>query len=173
MNYSARQKKLAARLRRSGLEALMVTHVPNVRYLCGFTGTAGVLLLQVSGRGAHKTTFFTDGRYTQQAHEEVQGAKVVIGKRAAFVEACEGAQKAKIGVLGFEAEHLSFSAYKQLGQLVRGKTRLKPATALVEDLRRIKDADESSHICASALLAATLFQTAPSVIKPARPGTQT
>jgi len=172
MNHTTRQNKLAAALRKTGLEALMVTHVPNVRYLCGFTGTAGVLLLQVSGRGTHKTTFFTDGRYTQQAHEEVESAKVVIGKRAAFVEACEGAQKAKIGVLGFEAEHLSFSAYKQLGQLVRGKTRLKPATGLVEDLRLIKDADEIGQIRASVLLAASLFQTALSVIKPGVPETQ-
>src|SRR4029077_14748807 len=172
MNYSARQKKLAAALRRSGLETLLVTHLPNVRYLCGFTGTAGVLLLQVNGRGAHKATFYTDGRYTQQAHEEVQGAKVVIGKRAAFVEACEGAHKAKIGVLGFEAEHLSFSAYKQLGQLIRGKTRLKPATGVVEELRLIKDADEIGQIRASVLLGASLFQTALSVIKPGVSETQ-
>ena len=71
MNFLARQKKLAAALRHGGLDALLVTHLPNVRYLCGFTGTAGVLLFQVSDR-AHKVTFYTDGRYTQQAHEEVQ-----------------------------------------------------------------------------------------------------
>jgi Xaa-Pro aminopeptidase len=172
MNYAARQKKLAAALRRSGLEGLLVTHLPNVRYLCGFTGTAGILLFQVSGRGGHKATFYTDGRYTQQAQEEIQGAKVVIGKRAAFAEACEGAQKAKIGVLGFEAEHLSFNEHKQLGQLVRGKSRLKPATGLIEELRLIKDADEIGQIRASVLLAASLFQTALSVIKPGVAETQ-
>lgn len=166
MNYSARQKKLASVFRQSGMEALLVTHLPNVRYLCGFTGTAGVLLLQVSGRSAHKATFYTDGRYTQQAHEEVQSARVVIGKRAAFVEACEGAYKAKIGVLGFEAEHLSYGAYRQLAAVVRGKSRLKPAEGMIEDLRLIKDADEIEQIRASVLLAASLFQTALSVLKP-------
>src|SRR5215813_8116213 len=129
MNFIARQDKLAASLRKTGLDALLVTHLPNVRYLCGFSGTAGALLLQLGGR-SHKAAFYTDGRYTQQAHEEVQSAKIVIGKRAAFVEACEGARKAKIGVLGFEAEHLAFSEYKQLGQFLRGKTRLKPAHGL-------------------------------------------
>jgi len=165
MNFIARQDKLAASLRKTGLDALLVTHLPNVRYLCGFSGTAGALLLQLGGR-SHKAAFYTDGRYTQQAHEEVQSAKIVIGKRAAFVEACEGARKAKIGVLGFEAEHLAFSEYKQLGQFLRGKTRLKPAHGLIEELRVIKDAEEISQIRASVLLAASLFQTALSVIKP-------
>jgi Xaa-Pro aminopeptidase len=170
MNYIARQKQLAALLRRAGCNALLITHLPNVRYLCGFTGTAGVLLFQVSDR-SHRVTFYTDGRYSQQAHEEVQSARVVVGKRAAFVEASEGAQKAKIKTLGFEADQLSYSAYKQLGQMVRG-SRLKPAAGLVEQLRLIKDGDEISQIRASVLLAASLFQTALSVIKPGVAETQ-
>src|ERR1041385_1465819 len=103
MNFSARQTKLASSLRQAGLDAVLVTHLPNVRYLCGFSGTAGALLLQLGGR-SHKSTFYTDGRYTQQAQDEVQSAKIMIGKRPAFVEACEGARKARIGVLGFEAD---------------------------------------------------------------------
>src|SRR5438309_2183551 len=165
MNYALRQKKLATALRDRGFDALLITHLPNVRYLCGFSGTAAALLL-IAGARNQKTFFFTDGRYDQQAHEEVQSAKVVIGKRGAFSEACEGAQKAKIGVLGFEAEHLSYLAYKQLAQTVRGKTRLKPAVGLVEELRVIKDASEISQIRAAVLLGSSLFQTALSVIKP-------
>src|SRR5947209_2189829 len=119
MNYIARQKQLAALLRHRGFNALLITHLPNVRYLCGFTGTAGALLFQ-AGERSHKATFYTDGRYSQQAHEEVRSARVVVGKKAAFIEACEGAQKAKIKTLGFEADQLSYSAYKQLGQMAPG-----------------------------------------------------
>jgi Xaa-Pro aminopeptidase len=165
MNYAARQKRLATTLRESGFDALLVTHLPNVRYLCGFSGTAGALLL-IAGARSHKAIFYTDGRYDQQAHEEVQQARVVIGKRAAFSEACEGAQKARIGVLGFEAEHLSYLAYKQLAQTVRGKSRLKPAAGLIEELRVIKDQSEIGQIRAAVLLGSSLFQTALSVIKP-------
>src|SRR5262244_84695 len=110
MNFLSRQKKLAAALRQAGLDALLVTHLPNVRYLCGFSGSAGVLLLLVSER-SHKARFYTDGRYTQQAHEEVEDAKIVIGKRAAFTEACEAARRAGIRSLGFEADHLSYSEF--------------------------------------------------------------
>lgn len=158
-------------MRLAGLDALLVTHLANVHYLCGFTGTAGVLLFQVGDR-SHKATFYTDGRYKQQAHEEVRAAKVVVGKRSAFVEGCEGAQKANASTLGFEADQLSFVAYKELGRMLRGKTRLKPAAGLVERLRIIKDAQEISQIRASVLLAASLFQTALSVIKPGVAETQ-
>ncbi|HKD78288.1 MAG TPA: Xaa-Pro peptidase family protein [Candidatus Angelobacter sp.] len=165
MDFLGRQKKLAAVLRQSGMDALLVTHLPNIRYLSGFTGSAGVLLL-LTGQRTHKARFYTDGRYTQQAQEEVRDAKVVIGKRAAFAEACEGAQKAGIKVLGFEAEHLSYSEFKELGKAVGARTKLKPAGAMVETLRLIKDADEIGQIRASVLLAASLFQTALSVIRP-------
>ena len=171
MNYPARQKKLAAALRHAGLDALLITHLPNILYLCGFTGTAGVLLLQASER-THKLTFYTDGRYTQQAQEEVQGAKIIVGKKSAFVEGYEGAQRARVAILGFEAEHLPYVAYRQLGQALRNKTRLKPVVGMVEQLRLIKDADEISQIRASVLLAASLFQTALSVIKPGVAETQ-
>lgn len=165
MNYLARQKKLASAMRQGGLEALLITHLPNILYLCGFTGSSGVLVVHASER-SQKLTLYTDGRYTQQAQEEVRDAKIVIGKKAAFIEACEGVLKAKVGVMGFEAEHLSFSAYKQAGEILRGKARLKPSAGMVEQLRIIKDADEISQIRASVLLAASLFKTALSVIKP-------
>jgi Xaa-Pro aminopeptidase len=171
MNYLIRQKNLAAAMRGNRLDALLVTHLPNVRYLCGFTGTAGVLLVQ-AGLRAHKVTFYTDGRYSQQANAEVRGARVTVGKRSAFTEACEGARRAGIQSLGFEAEQLSYSSYQQLSQVVRGKIRLKPTAGMVEQLRLIKDADEISQIRASVLLAASLFQTALAVIKPGVAETQ-
>ena len=50
-------------------------HPANLRYLCGYSGSNGLLLF-LDGR----RVFFTDGRYTQQAREEVRGARVVIAK---------------------------------------------------------------------------------------------
>ncbi len=56
-----RQRLLADALEAKRLDALLVTHLPNVRYLTGFTGSAGVLLI---GAGKQKPIFITDGRYT-------------------------------------------------------------------------------------------------------------
>ena len=93
-------------------------------------------------------------------------------ERSAFVEGCEGAKKAQPRTLGFEAEHLSYLAYKELAMVLRGTTRLKPTHGVVEQLRIIKDAEEISQIRASVVLAASLFQTALAVIKPGVTETQ-
>src|SRR5436309_5952704 len=61
------------KLARTGLSGLLVTHLPDVRYLCGFTGSSAALA--VTRRGAR---LFTDGRYRTQAADEVKGAKVEI-----------------------------------------------------------------------------------------------
>ena len=166
MNYTARQKNLANQLQRIGVEALLVTHLPNIRYLCGFTGTAGVLVLNARAASS-KLVFFTDGRYTQQAAEQVKTAKVVITKKPALAQACEWVQKSKIATLGFEAEHLSYSTYKQVRQLLPGKTRLKAAGGTIEELRTVKDPGEIEQIRAAVLMAASLF---PAVLTSIRPG---
>src|SRR5690348_5020451 len=166
MDYLARQRKLADELRHLRLPALLITHLPNIRYLCGFTGSAGILLF-IAGNRSHKITFFTDGRYTQQAGEEVEGAKVVIARNSALVEACEGVKRAKLTALGFEAEHLPYSSFQQIGSMLRGKARLKPAPGIIEQLRAKKDADEVAQIRAAVLMGSSLFATA---LKSIRPG---
>ncbi len=165
MNYIARQKEFGIQLQQAGVDAFLVTHLPNIHYLCGFTGTAGVLLLIATG-SKPKLIFFTDGRYTQQASEQVKGAKVMITRKAALTGACERLEKSKFRTLGFESEHLAHASYKQISDIVRGRTRLKPMAGAVEELRSIKDADEVEQIRAAVLLGASLFQTALSAIRP-------
>jgi Xaa-Pro aminopeptidase len=55
------------------LDAMVVGHLPNIRYLCGFSGSAGLLVVTSVG-----AIFFTDGRYTEQARDEVKGARIRI-----------------------------------------------------------------------------------------------
>jgi Xaa-Pro aminopeptidase len=165
MDYLARQRRLTASLREIRSAALLVTHLPNIRYLCGFTGSAGVLLVTAGARAA-RLTFFTDGRYTQQAAEEVTGARVVIAKKSALLEACDAAVKARVKTLGFEAEQLQYVTFQHLSHAVKGKLKLKPTTGLVEQLRMIKDADEIEHIRAAVLLGSSLFETALAAIHP-------
>jgi Xaa-Pro aminopeptidase len=165
MNYASRQKKLAAKLRRARVDALLVTYLPNVMYLCGFTGSSGALI--VAAEEGTKSVFLTDGRYIQQAAQEVRDARVVIGKHALLFEACGKIQRARIRALGFEAEHLSFAAVKEVAQYLAGKVRLTPLAGLVEQLRLIKDAEEIQRIRASVRLATELLEGA---LEASRPG---
>ena len=73
MDHLRRIGQLRRRITRAGLHGLLVTHLPDIRYLCGFTGSSAALA--VTRRAAR---LFTDGRYTAQAAEEVKAAKVQI-----------------------------------------------------------------------------------------------
>ncbi|HLI63864.1 MAG TPA: aminopeptidase P family N-terminal domain-containing protein, partial [Terriglobales bacterium] len=73
MEHQSRQKGFEQMLESERLDGFLVAHPANLRYLCGYTGSNGLLLF-LDGR----RTFFTDGRYTQQAREEVAGARVRI-----------------------------------------------------------------------------------------------
>jgi Xaa-Pro aminopeptidase len=71
--YAKRIEQVRAALRAKRLDALLVTHLPNVLYLSGFTGDSGYLLVEQD-----RTTLFTDGRFTVQAREEAPQAKLVL-----------------------------------------------------------------------------------------------
>ncbi|HTK94849.1 MAG TPA: Xaa-Pro peptidase family protein [Terriglobales bacterium] len=160
MDYRGREKKLAERLRAARLDACLVTHLPNIRYLCGFTGSAGVLAVAGS-----KLAFFTDGRYTTQARAEVKGARVVVGKRAALTEALAWLKRQRVRRLGFEAEHVPFALYRHLSGEA-GKMRLVPMPGVIERLRMIKEREEVEQIRAAILLASGLFDHLLNTIKP-------
>jgi len=165
MNYAARQKKLREHLATTRFDALLISHLPNIRYLCGFTGSAGLLLMEEAG-----SVFFTDVRYDTQAHEEVKGAKVVIAKKAvltALGEFLEARRKRARGwTIGLEAEHFTIAEKKRLTQVTPAGIRLKDAPSVVERARMIKDADELQRIRAAVTLGAKLFDRAVEVLRP-------
>src|SRR5580700_9970252 len=167
MNFLLRQGKLRERLASSGLDALLVNHLPNIRYLCGFTGSAGFLLVGETG-----SVFFTDVRYDVQAREEVKGAKVVIARSGLLSALAEwvAARRKKSGTkqwtLGIEAEHLTVAERKRLADGLPSGLRLKNTTALVERVRMVKDDGELALIRAAVELGASLFDRALEVMRP-------
>jgi Xaa-Pro aminopeptidase len=164
MNFLARQKRLCEHLASARLDALLISHLPNIRYLCGFTGSAGFLLLDEAG-----SVFFTDVRYDTQAHEEVKGARVVIARKSILQAAAESLTKrhkrARGWRLGVEAEHFTLADKKRFNDLLPGGIRLKETPALVEKDRMIKDADELERIRAAVNLGAKLFERALEVLR--------
>jgi Xaa-Pro aminopeptidase len=165
MDFLARQRKLREQLASGGLDALLVGHLPNIRYLCGFTGSAGFLLVAETG-----SVFFTDVRYDTQGREEVKGARVVIARTAVLNALIEwlGARRSKSRgwTLGIEAEHFTVAERKRLADLLPSGLRLKNAPALVERARMVKDNDELLRVRAAVRLGATLFDRALEVLRP-------
>ena len=116
--------------------------------------------------------FFTDGRYTAQAREEVSGARLVIGSKAPLTSLLMEWLKSQKAIarnlkrVGFEGEHVSFAGYRSLTKGMPSWIRLSPAPALVERIRIIKDSDELELMRTAAHLGASLFDRALEVIRP-------
>jgi Xaa-Pro aminopeptidase len=165
MEFSPRQKNLRQQLGEFKLDAILISYLPNIRYLCGFTGSAGFLLVSKDEK-----TFFTDSRYKRQAREEVNGAKVIIARGAVITAVADWiagcGRRSRKFTLGIEAEHLTVAERKRLVDLLPSGTRLRNAPPLVEKARMVKDGDELQRIRAAVQLGATLFDRALEVIKP-------
>ncbi len=165
MDYAGRLSRLRSALDENDLDSLLVTHLPNVHYLCGFTGSAAALL--VSGRGS---ILFNDGRYRTQAKEEVSKARVVIARKSPLLATAEWLEARRRGStsdsVGIEPESITTGMRDRVAAALKGKVRLRSAPPLVERARMVKDADEIQRVRQAVELGASLFQTARKKIRP-------
>ena len=140
-----RIERLRALLPGERVDCLLVARVSNLRYLTGFTGSAGLLLVE-----EREATFYTDGRYTLQAAAEVKGARVVVPKHGVLDVVLRRLKKKPYRRIGFEAG-VSYLQYRKMAEEL-GARRLRPVTDAVERLRLVKDEREISAIRAAAEL---------------------
>ncbi len=164
MDHSGRQRRLQSALAENKLDWLLVTHLPNIRYLCGFTGSAGTLL--ISERG---TTFFTDSRYRTQARSEVSSARIIIARKSPALAAAEflAASPSRTAQrLGLEPHSVTVGQREQLSAILRRKWNLVSAPPLIERARMVKDPEEIRRIRAAINLGASLFKIARNKIRP-------
>lgn len=162
MDVAGRISRLRERLDGAGIDALVVSNLTNVRYLTGFTGSSAVLL--VTGDGA---LFVTDGRYTTQSEQQLADngvdAEIEISAVGPEVAAAVGARG--VDRLGLEADSVSWSVQRRWSdELYDG--HLVPTTALVEDLRLVKDPGEAVRIrSACAIADAALAEVRPRLLE--------
>jgi len=154
MNFGVRKQKAARAAKAGGLDGLLITHLPDVRYLSGFTGSNAALAF-AGGRAV----LFTDGRYTSQAKAEAIGTRVVIAQKPAVAAACEWLAEEGIERCGFDASHTTVSALESIQKAVppRQKRMFQPSGPLVSRMREVKDVDEIARIRRAADLGCNLF----------------
>ena len=163
MDHAGRLSRLRSALGENDLGSLLIAHLPNVHYLCGFTGSAAALL--VADRGA---ILFTDGRYSAQAKEEVNGARIVIASKPPLLAAAEwlAAARRRSTTVGIEPESITAGMRDRLASVLKGRVRLRSAPLLVERARMVKDAAEILRIRRAVELAASLFHIVRKKIRP-------
>ncbi len=142
-----RQAALRAQLVQEGIDGLLVTHLPNIRYLTGFTGSAALLLL-----GPDATILITDFRYATQAPAEAGPAAVVeIDQKSVWERLGRVLASHQLPALGIESHALTVRDAERVSGL--GRSRVVSTSDLVERLRAVKSPEEVAAIRDAASLA--------------------
>jgi Xaa-Pro aminopeptidase len=152
MDVAARLPRLRGLLDGAGCQALLVTSLTNIRYLTGFTGSAGMLLVLED-----EAVLVTDGRYQTQSEEEMAAAGVdvraEIGGAARQQEVATALVASQGGRLGLEADHVSWALKRAFAADWFPDQALVPTAGLIEGLRRIKDPGEVARVARAAEIA--------------------
>ncbi len=144
-----------------GLDALVFLHLPNLRYLCGFSGSDGALVVTGSA-----DWFLCDSRYTTQAKQQVRAGEIreygvkVDGIASLLQET--GAKK-----VGFEAEAVTFALVQRLREKSPAGIDWVPVTKELQALRAAKDEQEIAALERAAAINAAAFEE---ILPQIRPG---
>jgi len=160
----SRLEALRRQLAEQELDALLISQAENRRYLSGFNGSTGYLLID-----RQEAVLATDFRYTEQAARQAPEYRIfrITGPLANWLP--ELIAPVEGGKLGFEAEDVSFALHRQISKVIdddRKNVSLVPVTGTVEGLRVRKDADEISLIEKAAGIADTAFEQVTGNLQP-------
>jgi Xaa-Pro aminopeptidase len=151
-----RATRLAAELDRRELDLLLVTNLVNLRWLTGFSGSAGLALVGATADGTRR--FITDFRYLTQASEQVDASWTHEIAQDLAEQAVGSLPADRPLRVGFDDEHVSVKQHTRLAGLVGDAVELVAAGGAIEGLRAVKDADEVDRIRAAAHLADAALQ---------------
>ncbi|KAA9007494.1 aminopeptidase P family protein [Paenibacillus spiritus] len=156
-----RVSKLRQALQDRGLEAMLITSGVNRRYLTGFTGSSGYVLITPDD-----SYFLTDFRYMTQAADQTDGFKIV-EHAPRFIDTVRSLLPGGgSALLGFEQDDVTYAAYAAYAEALEGAAKLVPSSKLVEDLRMIKDDSELEIMQRAADLADDTFRHILGIVKP-------
>jgi Xaa-Pro aminopeptidase len=157
-------RKLRTSIAEKGLDALLLSQAENLRYLAGFTGSSGWLL--ISGQ---KAILATDFRYVEQAKGEAPDFEIIQIKQELRDWLPGLVSDLGWHKLGFEANFVSYDSYHKLSEAIKTKQvnlELVPITGIVEQLRSIKEPEELGFVIKAAALVDIAFEQAKALIRP-------
>ncbi|HEY8117585.1 MAG TPA: aminopeptidase P family N-terminal domain-containing protein, partial [Actinomycetota bacterium] len=107
MDHGLRRSRLGERLVGLEAEGLIVTRLPNVRYLTGFTGSNAQVVVGADG----SAVFLTDGRYGAQSSHEVPDLPRTVYQQGYPQQLVDACRTLGIGRAGFEGHGLTYEAW--------------------------------------------------------------
>ncbi|MDF2839742.1 MAG: aminopeptidase family protein [Clostridia bacterium] len=155
-----RLAKLRERLANSNLPAAFIYSKENRRYISGFTGSTGYVIVT-----ADKAYFVTDFRYRDQAQQQCKGFEVIIHGSSLFDQLKETILSNQIKALGIEESFMTVSFYENLKTNLES-VELVSLKGMLDELRLYKDPEEIENIAKAAAIADDAFTHILGFIKP-------
>jgi Xaa-Pro aminopeptidase len=143
-------------------DALLLSFLPDIRWACGFTGSNGLLLV-----GADEAVFVTDGRYTEQARQEVDGAEVVIAKQGLMTRLIEDGYLDRWRRVLFQADDVTVSKRQQLEDKCEG-VKWIPASEILTRQVAVKEDPEIRQIRRAQAVTEAVFEYILDQVEPGR-----
>ena len=131
--YAKRQSALKSVLEKKGLDGILISNLTNIKYICGFTGSAASCLVTPEGQ-----YFISDGRYIEQSKEQVKGFDCYLDMSSHFNQIKNNKLNPDGLKLAFEGSHMSFTQYENMVALFSG-TSWENTSMILEDLASVKD----------------------------------
>ena len=175
---AARIERVRSALSTAGVQALIVTHPPNIRYLTGLAASAGALII-----GATQCTLIVDSRYLEVARgvaARIDGITVRLASGSIDQAIGEQSRSCQVSRVGIEAAYLPVSRYERLRAALdqdsadfsaagaRTRAQIVPTEGLVERLRAIKDAEELARLREAARRLSAVASRAREFVQPGR-----
>jgi len=158
--FEERRRAVAAGLAERKLDGFLAAFSPNLRYLSGFTGSNGNLLIAPDA-----AILFTDPRYSIQAAEETSCA-VRIAKGPLVVEVAAAIGRLGLKRIGYEPGRMTCAQYEALRARLPMRASLQPVSAWIEQLRMVKSPGEIERIRRSVKLNARAFEQVAARVRP-------
>lgn len=155
----ARLEKIREQVGLRSADGLLLTHLPDIRWACGFTGSNALLVV-----GPDASHFLSDGRYAEQARREVAHAEVHIPGYGLLAHA-ERERLVPPGRVLFQAEHVSFKQHAELTERFP-ETTWVPIDGLMDPLVAVKEPAEVEQIRRAQALTDRVFEELLGVIRP-------
>lgn len=157
---TAKVNKLRSYFNEWNIDGLLLTSPVNLRYMTGFTGTAGLAVVSKD-----RAAFITDFRYMDQASEQIEGFEIAQHTGNLIEKAVEVMKDMKIKSIGFEQDQMTYGTYAAyLKQYPEAE--FVPTSQTVEKLRLIKTPEEIKILEEAAKIADDAFNHILNFIKP-------
>ncbi len=120
---STRLARLRQEMNERGMDAFLVSSLPNVRYLSGFSGSNGLCVVT-----RREMVLVTDSRYARQSRAEARGCRRIVTSQGLIEAVAADGNLKRVRIVGIEPDHLSYAQYRSLKKFFPGKSFLAMVT---------------------------------------------